>query len=112
MGTVEHYPCCAESGTERHTGIDGARADPTASRRSLRDHHRYGALIGRLNGKSVMLVMSVMPARRKSPAAFMKGRSTGQARKGQCAARLIASDIFMLISVVAAPLNGRQRWNA
>ncbi len=30
--------------TERNTGIDGTRPDPTASRQSLRDNHRSGAL--------------------------------------------------------------------
>jgi hypothetical protein len=45
MGAVEQYPCCAQSRTERNTGIDGARAGPTAGRGSLRDNHRSGALI-------------------------------------------------------------------
>jgi hypothetical protein len=44
MGTGEQYPCCAQSRTERNTGIDDARG-VTASRGSLRDNHRSGALI-------------------------------------------------------------------
>jgi hypothetical protein len=33
--------------TERNTGVDHARRNPTASRGSLRDNHRNGALTGR-----------------------------------------------------------------
>jgi hypothetical protein len=45
MGTVEHAPCCAQSRTERNTGIDDARRDPAAGRGPLKDDHRNGALI-------------------------------------------------------------------
>jgi hypothetical protein len=44
MGTVEHDPRCEQSRTERNTGIDGTKPDPTASCQSLRDNHRGGAL--------------------------------------------------------------------
>ena len=43
MGTVEHCPYSAQSGTERNTQI-GVASRPTASRWSL-THHRNGALI-------------------------------------------------------------------
>jgi hypothetical protein len=44
MGTVEHYAHSEQSRTKWNTGIDGTEPDSTASRRSLRDHHRGGAL--------------------------------------------------------------------
>jgi hypothetical protein len=40
----EHYTCSQQPRTQRDTGIDGARPDPTASR-SLRDDYRSGPLI-------------------------------------------------------------------
>jgi hypothetical protein len=39
MGTVEHFPYCAESRTERNTGIDGARRDPTTGSRGVSVRH-------------------------------------------------------------------------
>jgi hypothetical protein len=45
MGTVEHYPCFAQSRTERNTGIDDARGATAASLGSLRYKHRKGALV-------------------------------------------------------------------
>ena len=40
----ERYACSQQSRTKRHTGINGARSDSTASRRYLGIDHRHGAL--------------------------------------------------------------------
>ena len=54
MGTVEHYARCEQSRTKRNTGIDGTKPDPTASRQSLRDNHRSGALTAQAAGNAVL----------------------------------------------------------
>jgi hypothetical protein len=63
MGTVEHYPCCAQSRTERNTGIDDARGTTAASLGSLRYKHRKGALVLLVLVAIVVLIVLAMICR-------------------------------------------------